>query len=219
VQGVENIPPANRTLVSPIAVDKPPHPANSRILPAPVALDDSTLELLSALRKPRQKPEKAGRSGNSLSENELRGAPMSVDPPSVPEASAATIVDASVAPSAEAIPAAGNEHPCSVPTEETLSKCDNSIATVMVVDVETPHDINSTMDDSLTGLDDSSFMEYEESALESSGGSASNERKRKHGRGGFARSAADGSVGSQRALARRGTLSPASVRAMLQAAC
>jgi hypothetical protein len=219
VRGAENIPPANSTLVSPAAVDKPPHPAKSRIVPAPVALDDSTLELLSALRKPRQKPEKAGSGGNSSSENELRGAPMSVDPPPVPEASAVVAMESSVAPSAEAIPATGNENPCSAPTEETLSKCDDSIATVMVVDVETPHDINSTMEDSLTGLDDSSFMEYEESALESSGGSASNERKRKHGRGGFARSAADGSVGSQRALARRGTLSPASVRAMLQAAC
>jgi hypothetical protein len=220
VRGAENIPPANSTLVSPAAVDKPPHPAKSRIVPAPVALDESTLELLSALRKPRQKPEKGGSGGNSLSENEVRGAPMSVQSPSVPEASpATTIVDASVAPSAEAFPSTGNEHPCSVPTEEALSMCDNSIATVMVVDVETPHDISSTMEDSLTGLDDSSFMEYEESALESSGGSASNERKRKHGRGGFARSTADGSVGSQRALARRGTLSPASVRAMLQAAC
>jgi hypothetical protein len=219
VRGAENIPPANSTLVSPAAVDKPPHPAKSRIVPAPVALDDSTLELLSALRKPRQKPEKAGSGGNSLSENELRGAPMSVDPPSVPEASPATVVDAAVAPLAEAIPATGNEHPCSVPTEEVLSTCDNSIATVMVVDVETPHNSSSTMEDNLTGLDDSSFMEYEESALESSGGSASNERKRKHGRGGFARSAADGNLGSQRAQARRGTLSPASVRAMLQAAC
>jgi hypothetical protein len=219
VRGAENIPPANSTLVSPAAVDKPPHPAKSRIVPAPVALDDSTLELLSALRKPRQKPEKAGSGGNSLSENELRGAPMSVEPQSAPEASAVVAMESSVAPLAEAILVTGNEHPGSVPTEEALSTCDNSIATVMVVDVETPNDSSSTMEDSLTGLDDSSFMEYEESTLESSGGSASNERKRKHCRGGFARSAADGNLGSQRALARRGTLSPASVRAMLQSAC
>jgi hypothetical protein len=216
VRGAENIPPANSTLVSPAAVDKPPHPAKSRIVPAPVALDDSTLELLSALRKPRQKPEKAGSGGNSSSENALRGAPMSVESPSAPEAS--TVVAVEVASEVEQLVKPVNEHSCTVATEQTFSS-GGSVGVDMIVDAEIPHNSNSRMDDDLTGLDDSSFMEYEESAFESSGGSASNERKRKHGRGGFARSAADGNLGSQRAQARRGTLSPASVRAMLQAAC